>query len=403
MKNCLSILIIFSLSICIFDSFAQNIPELWLRAEAEYLKGNYFVAAQNYKQYSKENGKNIEIKILAATCYYKADSFFQALEILKELPDKQTQEAVLLKARCYAQLNDKENTFKCLELYMLFKDKVSPATIKTDSVFRKFKQTKDWAELWKKDWYSNYELLLADAQFAAKEKNYLDAYESLNKAIKLKPDKAQAYILRANFQCIEKMYASALKDYTKAIELSDSKYEILISRGLAYIKDKKFSKAIQDFSEVLTNMPGKIECYKFRAQAFNGEKKYEEALADIQFYLKYCSFDNEAQTEMANIYTNNSDYFSAIVIFSDLLKNNPKNAKYYTARGILYMKTNTLQYAINDFSTSLDLMPNQSVTYFNRGLAYYTTGNIENAINDWKRAALLGSTAAKEYLSKYEK
>ena len=81
----------------------------------------------------------------------------------------------------------------------------------------------------------------------------------LNKAIKLKPDDANAYLIRGYGYTARGIYDQAKKDYDKAIELDPGFADAYEQRGILARKRKIYISAMLDFKNVIRIRPDYAE------------------------------------------------------------------------------------------------------------------------------------------------
>ena len=102
-----------------------------------------------------------------------------------------------------------------------------------------------------------------DAQEKIDLKDYMGALEDLNKAIALKPDYAQAYVIRGIVKNNLEDYSGSIKDLNKAIELKPDNAEAYYLRAVlkSCLKEKDYIGVIQDASKAIELKPDYVAAY----------------------------------------------------------------------------------------------------------------------------------------------
>jgi tetratricopeptide (TPR) repeat protein len=114
---------------------------------------------------------------------------------------------------------------------------------------------------------------------AFEEKRYADVIPLLDKAIKMGPNIAISYYLRANAFLMLKQSDAALRDYSATLDIKSNYTPALYNRGVIYLGKGDFAKAIADFS---TAIKFKHNAFAARAGAYLQNGNFDEALVDIE-------------------------------------------------------------------------------------------------------------------------
>lgn len=112
-----------------------------------------------------------------------------------------------------------------------------------------------------------------------------EAVTAFDKAIRLKPDFAEAYGGRGNVHGALAQYEKALKDYDEAVRLDPDYVEVYFNRGNIYSSLVQHERALKDYSEVIRLNPDLAQAYHNRALAYLILGR-GEAGADARAYLK---------------------------------------------------------------------------------------------------------------------
>jgi protein O-mannosyl-transferase len=191
---------------------------------------------------------------------------------------------------------------------------------------------------------------------------YPEALSDFNKAIKYKPDHANAIIGRANTYSSLNQFDKALVDYNTFIALvtnNPSLYRIgsnVVSahhwRGIAECNMGKYDDAIRDFNIVLANEPNRAETYYWRGLAFNYKKMVTEAISDISKAINLDPTKSEMYAWRGLLYYNTKNNIAAIADYSKAIALNPKDIASLVNRAISYKETKQWVKALADLDTA---------------------------------------------------
>jgi tetratricopeptide (TPR) repeat protein len=176
---------------------------------------------------------------------------------------------------------------------------------------------------------------------------YNQATLSFDRAIALKPDFADAYLMRGNAYVQQSDPEKALRDFTKAIELRPSNSAAWIARGAAYLELNNFQAAIADASQAIAVSPKQAASYALRGAA----------------------------------YRKNGDPRKAIEDFTRALSLEP-SAQNYFERGATYQVLGEYQAAIADFDRVIQMIPDLASAFFARSESRRASGDLRGAQED---------------------
>jgi tetratricopeptide (TPR) repeat protein len=179
---------------------------------------------------------------------------------------------------------------------------------------------------------------------------YDQAILSFDRAIALKPDFTDAYLMRARCRLRSYDTAGAIPDFSKAIELRPRDAAALLDRGSSQLLLKNYSGAIADASAALAIDARLPTAYNLRGRALRDGGDPQKALEDF----------NRAVEIM------------------------PSGTNYYE-RGATEQLLGQHKLAIADFSESIEYTPNMAEGYFARAESERAIGDMESAQRDHQR------------------
>ena len=112
-------------------------------------------------------------------------------------------------------------------------------------------------------------------------KDYSQALEDMNEAIKLQPRFAGYFINRAFLRHRLDDYYGAMSDYDYALQLDPLNYVALYNRALLRSEVHDFNKAIDDLTKVINLRPNDFRALYNRAVVLREKGDYKEALEDV--------------------------------------------------------------------------------------------------------------------------
>jgi tetratricopeptide (TPR) repeat protein len=183
---------------------------------------------------------------------------------------------------------------------------------------------------------------------------YNQAELSFDRAISLKPDLVEAYLLRGKSYVEQSEPEKALRDFTKVIELRPSDPAGWIARGSAYLELNNFQAAIEDASQAIAANPREAESYSLRGAALRKNGNPKQAIDD---------FNHAVSLE--------------------------PSAKNYFERGATYQLIGEHQSAIADFDHVIETIPDLASAFFARAESRRAIGDVAGAQQDHQQGRRL--------------
>ena len=187
---------------------------------------------------------------------------------------------------------------------------------------------------------------------------------------------AEAYYKKANIEREMKEYEVAIDDYTKAIKAKPNFADAYLNRGAVY-----------------------YDCGVIKQNSGDNHGAIEDYLTALDDYTKGIKI----KPDYAGAYSNRGDiYFKinrredAIADYNLAIKINPQYPVAYNNLGILYGIEGNYLESIKYFSKAIKYDNKLGNAYMNRGLAYLFLGDKQKACEDFKLSMECGSEAGKE-------
>ena len=378
---------------------AQETSINLLKAIAEYNLNEYDSAI--YYANKINTAENIKKAIqIKADSYFKLKKFDKALDNYLKLTTQTDKNAINI-ARIYALKKDYKNAGFWLKQHLNSKYKINPGIIKTDTCFSNFSNTKQWQNIWLKDWYTPLEEKLFEVEYFRYKKKYVEALESADEIIKQHKNCYRAYAEYAKIYEKLNDWSNVVYSWKNANKYNPDNSTYIIEYGKALLHNGKFKKALQEFEKAGKIDKYRPEIYYYLALAYFRQNRFEDAVKQIEIYRKLSPNDSKAIWLAGNIYKDKGDYEKAVDVFNQGIKSGKIIKGYYVGKGEALYELERYGEAATAFTMELDLTPRNPYLYFMRGLAQIARDNKTDACKDWKHASKLGYFQADDYISKY--
>jgi tetratricopeptide (TPR) repeat protein len=187
---------------------------------------------------------------------------------------------------------------------------------------------------------------------------YNEAILSFDRTIALKPDSAEAYLLRgkalfagAQNRANQRNADRAVSDFTKAIGLMPNDPRPLLERCAAYLDQEDLRNAVDDCSEVVRLDPQIAKAYSLRGAAKRKSGDLRGALADF--------------TRSVDLAPTGDNYYQRAVIYESLGQH---------------------RLALADLDRMTEALPNSPLAYFARSECRLALGDVSGAKSDNRHA-----------------
>lgn len=154
-------------------------------------------------------------------------------------------------------------------------------------------------------------------------KNYSQALEAYDEALRLNPKLAEAYNNRGIVKYETGQYASAVEDYTAAIRLKSNFTNALNNRGNAHMALGKLKDAAQDLQAALKLSPGSAAGHNNLGSVYYSMKNYPSALDEYNQAIKLNPKFSEAYYNRAVVYYVQGQYAAAFTDIKMSMNLNP--------------------------------------------------------------------------------
>ena len=193
----------------------------------------------------------------------------------------------------------------------------------------------------------------------------------------------------------------ALADYDKAIRLNPNDAEAYLNRGMAYNKIGQYFAAIIDYDTAIRLKPDYAMAYYKRGVAKAGLGQHLAAITDFDTVIRlkpdYAAAYGTRGVARAEL----GQHFAAIADFDTAIRFKPDDLVAYAAyagRGLVKVKLGQYFAAITDFDTAIRLKSDNPGAYAGRGVAKHKLGRTREGRRDFQTALKLAERAGAEDL-----
>jgi lipoprotein NlpI len=187
--------------------------------------------------------------------------------------------------------------------------------------------------------------------------NYDQAIQDFDKAIRLKPDIAEAFNNRGVTYDYKGDYELAIQDYNHVIKLRPDYAPAFNNRGLVYHEKGEYDRAIQDFDQAIRLKPGYAEAFESRGSAYLARGDYDRAIQDYGQAITLEPNYAGDFSDRAFAYDCKKDYRRALQDYDLAVQLNPQDAHILGGRGATRFYLGQFKTAEDDIARSLRLAP----------------------------------------------
>jgi protein O-GlcNAc transferase len=223
------------------------------------------------------------------------------------------------------------------------------------------------------------------------------AVELIGRAIKLKPNLAEAHNNLGNVLLALKRPADALASYDQAIALNPNFAEAHNNRGIALTELKRFAEVVASCDKAIALKPDFAEPYNNRGNALNELKRTSEALASCDEAIARKADLAEAHNNRGNALFDLSRVEEALASFDRAIALKLDFAVAHNNRGNALYRLNRAEEALASCNRAIALKPDLAEAYNNRGNALFGLDRIAEALASYAKAIALKADFALAY------
>jgi len=330
--------------------------------------------------------------------YFQIQNYLKAIDDAKRVVEMGNNNAYYNLARYYSANNEIEKAGESLKKYLETDGKLPQNIIRTDSLLNNLAKSVLWSEIWRNNWFSDVEEIRAEIYFMMRRGEYTKLFDIIDNALERFPDNDELFFYRYQVFFFTKNYKGALKSINKALRLAPDKHQYILAKARLLSESGKHKSALKDYTKYLNKCD--LCIYEMREQASVAMKAERYALAYelLDYYLTFFYRDSEAWLLSGMALEEQKKYNDAIGRYNKMLEIDPWSSEGLFHRGRCYYEIGNIDDAFVDLCHSLDILPRQAKVFYYRGLVFYARGDKVAACRDWDRAKQLNYLKADEYM-----
>ncbi|WP_026732041.1 serine/threonine-protein kinase [Fischerella sp. PCC 9605] len=194
---------------------------------------------------------------------------------------------------------------------------------------------------------------------------YQDALSTYEKAVKIRPDYADAWNGQGNALNELKKYKAALSAYDKAIQIEPDYLKAWVGRGFVLKNLQRDQEAIASFDKALQLENNSPKVWNAKGEVLSNLKRYDEAISAYEQAIKWQKDDYVAWYNKALTLQNLKRYEEAISAYDQAVEIKPSYAEAWYQRGNALVNLRRYQ----DAFTAYDKAVQSNQSYYQAWLA----------------------------------
>ncbi len=225
---------------------------------------------------------------------------------------------------------------------------------------------------------------------------YMDYYQSrralftMKELVKIYPERSESLLKLAEIQFILKKYLESINSINKAIKVDRENANAYLLLGMNFREQGNFKQALNSFQTAVEMDPELIDGWLILGDLYaNNESKLAETYYDNALRVNPESI--EALHTKAFYLQNEERIDEAIELYNKIKGIKRDYSDAYLNTGILYLEMDSVDRAFEEFEIITQVDPASHLGYFYRGIANEMKGNIEAAKLDFQSCLNLNS------------
>jgi tetratricopeptide (TPR) repeat protein len=199
---------------------------------------------------------------------------------------------------------------------------------------------------------------------------YEEAVASFDQALKIKPEEVGAWINRSVALGNLGRHEESLAGLNRALAIKSDNAAAWFNHGIALESLGRHEEALASFDHALTIAPNDAIALHNRGITLGDMGRHEEALATFDRVLELTPDDESAWYNRGAALGSLGRYEEAVVSFDRSLEIKPEKTANWVVRGMALGNIGQYQEAITSFDHALEIKPDDSDAWFFRGIAY---------------------------------
>ncbi|KOP24571.1 protein kinase [Hapalosiphon sp. MRB220] len=227
------------------------------------------------------------------------------------------------------------------------------------------------------------------ASALSKLKEYKAALTAYDKAIQIEPDYLEAWIGRGFVLKDLRRYQEAIASFDKALQLENNSPLVWNAKGEALNSLKRYDEAISAYEQAINLQKDDYQAWYNKAQTLQNLKRYEEAIKAYDKTLEIKPSYTEAWYNRGNSLVNLQRDQDALTAYDQAVQTNPNYYQAWLARGNILMSLRRYPEAVESFNRFIELNPNNFQAWYNKGWSLHQMQKYNEAVAAYEQAAKL--------------
>lgn len=230
--------------------------------------------------------------------------------------------------------------------------------------------------------------------------DYNEALHYLEKAIALRPDDPDHYLLRGKVFQNSGQIENAEKDYIKALSLNP--YHPMAHQYMGTLANASGDKLKADryYSQAIADAPDVPYPYKQRGYQRLIAGEIEGALEDFYKVLELKRDDVETLLYRGFAFEKKEEFGAAQKDYEQVLALQPSHSQAWLGLGNMQVKSGKLPEAVKSYTLAIIYQPENPQAYYQRGITHHKLKDVGQACLDFQQAAQWGLEPALKALEK---
>jgi tetratricopeptide (TPR) repeat protein len=217
-------------------------------------------------------------------------------------------------------------------------------------------------------------------------KSYDRALQAYEKALKIRPEYAEAWIGKGNVQQASSQFKEALNSYEKAIQIQPKSWQAWVGRAQVLDKLGKSQEAIETYKGAIQIDKNAKEAWQGLAQIQMKLKQYPEAISSWERLLKIESDNPSAWYQKGWAWQNLREYQEAINAYDKAVEMKPDFFAAWYQKGNVLMNLRKEEEAVQAYEKAVQFQAKLDVAWYSLGIALSRLERNEEALNAYTQA-----------------
>jgi tetratricopeptide (TPR) repeat protein len=235
------------------------------------------------------------------------------------------------------------------------------------------------------------------AMIRLRAKDTSGAIEDFEKAVALKPHLTQIWELLGTLRYQNKNLAGAIEALKKAQALEPDNVNRMINLGEFLRQDQKIEEAIAILEKATEDAPENANAWINLGAALQQDNKIDNAQAAYKKSLAINPNSSEACNNLGSIAKDSKDWETARKYFEQAIAIKPDLAEAHSNLGVILQELGRLEDAVESYKKAIAIKPEYAEALSNLGNTLQELGRLEDAETSYKKAIAIKPDLAKAH------